>query len=116
MLNVVLHTRVLCSLVPLWAGAECQKALVFIQHPRRIKNCSICPYLYGTYYLAPLAKLSVPSVNETNVWTYGGAANSWFLLVGREVWGGGGGGEVVVTNTALIAVCRVHVGSVTDRM
>ena len=41
-LNVVLHAYVLCSLVPLWARAECKKAPVLIQHPRRIKNLSIC--------------------------------------------------------------------------
>ena len=42
MLNVILHAYVLCSLVPLWARAECKKAPVLIQHSRRIKNLSIC--------------------------------------------------------------------------
>ena len=39
--NAILHAYVLCSLVPLWARAECKKAPVLIQHPRRIKNLSI---------------------------------------------------------------------------
>ena len=37
-----LHAYVLCSLVPLWARAECKKAPVLIQYPRGIKNLSIC--------------------------------------------------------------------------
>ena len=41
-LNAILHASVLCSLVPLWVRAECKKAPVLIQHPRRIKNLSIC--------------------------------------------------------------------------
>ena len=40
-LNVILHAYVLCSSVPLWARAECKKAPVLIQHPRRIKNLSL---------------------------------------------------------------------------
>ena len=44
-LNAILHAYVLCSLVPLWARAECKKSPVLIQHPRGIKNLSICQFV-----------------------------------------------------------------------